>query len=106
MISVRTLQHALYRSAKEAPVVEDFCSRSVGLCCAPPPDRPPAAERGPDRPGDQRWRPKAALDPRRESPHQLRPTTATSRGSPQLSASTHKVPTSRPRTHPRLTLAV
>jgi hypothetical protein len=38
-------------------------------CCAPPPGRPPAAERGPDRPGDQRRRPKAALDPRKETPH-------------------------------------
>ena len=29
--------------------------------CAPPPGRPPAAERGPDRPGDQRW-PPASLE--------------------------------------------
>jgi hypothetical protein len=28
---------------------------------ASPPGRPPAAERGPDRPGDQRRRPEAAL---------------------------------------------
>ena len=37
--------------------------------CAPPPGRPPAAERGPDRPGDQRRRPKAALDQRKEILH-------------------------------------
>ena len=40
------------------------------FCCAPPPGRPPAAERGPDRPGDQR-RAKAASDARRESPRYL-----------------------------------
>ena len=31
--------------------------------CALPPGRPPAAERGPDRPGERARRPKAALDP-------------------------------------------
>jgi hypothetical protein len=43
------------------PVAEKFHPRASGLCCAPP-GRPPAAKRGPDRPGDQRQRPKAALE--------------------------------------------
>jgi hypothetical protein len=51
------------------PVAEEFRPRSPGLYSAPPPGRPPAAERGPDRPGDQRQRPKAALDPRKETSH-------------------------------------
>ena len=46
--------------------------------CAPPPGRPPAAKRGPDRPGDQRRRPKAALDPRRETSHARRSQTRNS----------------------------
>jgi hypothetical protein len=38
--------------------------------------RPPAAERGPDRPGDQRRRPKAALDQRKENHHDREPKVA------------------------------
>jgi hypothetical protein len=52
---------------------ENFCSRSRrAFCCAPPPGRPPAAKRGPDRPGERAQRPKAALDPRKETPHSTR----------------------------------
>ncbi len=43
---------------------------SPGLCrVREPAGRSPAAQRGPDRPGERARRPKAALEPRRESPH-------------------------------------